>query len=249
MSSPASEPSKAVLPPALQLREIAGEITYFVLSLGIGILVTGLYEGIQSVLIGPSQKELSQLLSIFNGPLALTAAWLFYRWMGRHNEKTVVRPQFGIAQPPKPIFESTLDTLLGIVLSVVGSFVIANFFTLLGLEIEEQSKILEIIQTGKVIDLVALSLSALVFAPLVEEGLFRGLFFRRLLERVPAATAYFVSALVFALIHLNPSGILIYSWLGCVFAWTYQRSGRIGCAVLVHAGNNAASLAVQLYIA
>jgi membrane protease YdiL (CAAX protease family) len=51
------------------------------------------------------------------------------------------------------------------------------------------------------------------------------------------------SALLFAAIHLNLQGFVVYAWLGLVFARVYVVTGRLGAAVAVHFGNNAITLA------
>jgi membrane protease YdiL (CAAX protease family) len=89
-----------------------------------------------------------------------------------------------------------------------------------------------------------LAVSAVVLAPLAEESLFRGLLFRRILERVGPWPAYVVSALAFAAIHGNLAGLVIYVWLGLVFAETLRRTGRLWTAIVVHMGNNAFALSL-----
>ena len=60
----------------------------------------------------------------------------------------------------------------------------------------------------------------------------------------PLRTLLMASALAFAAIHGNWTGLFVYVWLGLVFAHAYARTGRITCAILTHAGNNAITLAL-----
>ena len=84
---------------------------------------------------------------------------------------------------------------------------------------------------------VAIVLAVLV-APLVEEGLFRGLLLRSLLpfgERVALAG----SAVVFAVCHVNPVQGLAALWIGLLFGWVYLRTGSLTLCVAGHALWNA----------
>lgn len=154
-------------------------------------------------------------------------------------------------------------SVVGTGLAVGGSVVLSYAMQALGVEVQEQARVLSILESKELVQVVALGLGALLVAPIAEELLFRGLLFRRLALRLgawqpgagvgvrahPVATAlaYLASGLPFAAIHLNLSGLVIYVWLGSVFAWTYQRSGRLACAMLVHFASNAVTLANLLW--
>ena len=58
--------------------------------------------------------------------------------------------------------------------------------------------------------------------------------------------AYLLPAVIFALIHFNPTGLLTYLWLGVVFAHAYRLTGRLWVAMLVHFGNNAFTFGLLL---
>ncbi len=84
---------------------------------------------------------------------------------------------------------------------------------------------------------------ALVFAPIVEELLFRGLLLRALLRRVSPTAAVAWSSLAFGLVHLiDPNAIIVLPALvalGMVAAIVTIRSGAVGRAILLHIGFNA----------
>jgi membrane protease YdiL (CAAX protease family) len=77
-------------------------------------------------------------------------------------------------------------------------------------------------------------LLALVFAPVIEEVLFRGLFYRPLADRFGPAPATLISALVFALIHGSLFAFGQLFVLACLLAYVYERSGRIAIPILAH---------------
>ena len=90
----------------------------------------------------------------------------------------------------------------------------------------------------------AFALCALVGAPLFEELCFRGLAFaaiakatsRRGLPAVPWATIG--SALLFALVHVEPVRIPVLLVIGLVLSVLRARTGRIGASVIAHSLNN-----------
>ena len=65
-----------------------------------------------------------------------------------------------------------------------------------------------------------------VAAPLVEETLFRGLLLESL-RRYALNMAVIVSALFFAVWHLNKQGLIYYTLMGCVFAGLYVKRGLV----------------------
>lgn len=135
---------------------------------------------------------------------------------------------------------------LHVALAILGSYAIGLVMQLVGVPVVEQAQVLEITGGGLGLrpELVLLGITALAAAPISEEILLRGLFFRRLWQQTTPQVAYLASALAFAAIHGNLQGFLVYLWLGLVFARAYALTGRLWCAVLAHFGNNAITLAI-----
>jgi len=192
----------------------------------------------------------SASLGLLLGPFITGAAAVIYVFAGRSIDELnqVARPS---VLEPKPVHRTLGIVGLGIVAAIVGSFVLGQVMTLFGVPVEEQTAVLEMVEnakkSGHFEDLALLAVAATVLAPLTEEWLFRGLLFRRLQRDVGLAEAYVLSAVAFSAIHTNPTGIVIYVWLGIVFAATLQRTGRIWAAVLVHMGNNALALTALFF--
>lgn len=87
---------------------------------------------------------------------------------------------------------------------------------------------------------VAVSLvEYVVFAPLFEELVFRGLLFATLRRRLPFGAAALLSGAIFALAHgyglLGTASVL---WSGMVWAWVYEKTGSLLPGILAHALNN-----------
>ena len=84
-----------------------------------------------------------------------------------------------------------------------------------------------------------------VFAPFFEEWLCRGMILRGLLgTKVKPVWAIVISAVFFAVIHLNPWQAIPAFLLGCLFGYVYYRTGSLKLTMLMHFANNTFALAV-----
>ena len=86
-------------------------------------------------------------------------------------------------------------------------------------------------------------IGAVIFAPLVEELLFRGVLLRGLLRKVEPTTAVLVSAVIFAFVHYigDPNTLPFLpalAGLGAVLAVVALRSGDLSASIFIHAGFN-----------
>ncbi len=86
-----------------------------------------------------------------------------------------------------------------------------------------------------------------LFAPLVEELVFRGAILKALLGAFRSHwVAILISALVFALIHANPAQMPHAFLIGLLLGWMYYRSGSILPGVALHWVNNTVAYATYL---
>jgi uncharacterized protein len=82
-------------------------------------------------------------------------------------------------------------------------------------------------------------LSIPLIIPIVEEILFRGLFYGALQKRWGVKAAIIGSALVFALVHLQLVGFFYLFCFGLILGWARCRSGSLGLPIALHCLNNA----------
>lgn len=85
-------------------------------------------------------------------------------------------------------------------------------------------------------------LSVSVMAPFFEEWLCRGEVLRGLLGKVRPVWAIVLSALFFAVIHLNPWQAVPAFLLGCLFGYVYYKTGSLLVTMLMHCANNTFSV-------
>jgi membrane protease YdiL (CAAX protease family) len=78
-------------------------------------------------------------------------------------------------------------------------------------------------------------LPVVVVAPIAEEIFFRGLLLRDYLARYSVTTAIIVSAILFAIFHLNPWQAVVALPLGVAYAWLVLKTGSVLPGMMSHA--------------
>lgn len=193
--------------------------------------------------------------SLVLGPIITGVAALFYakvgpRWARAADGRDDDEPEPTHDLPRASFLRTLLVVINGIAFAIGGSILLGWLLEAVGLSVQEQGTVLDVVERsggGLSTEAMTLAVSALLLAPVAEEWLFRGLLFRRVAARSGRVVAYTLTALGFAALHVNPTGIFIYAWLGLVFAAVYERTGWLGAAIAVHMGNNAFVLGVLFY--
>lgn len=96
-------------------------------------------------------------------------------------------------------------------------------------------RVQELVQSGDVWVTVMIMFLAVVWAPIVEESIFRGALFRHLRRRFPVLVAGLTSALVFAVMHsYGPLQLVMVGVLGTVFALVREWRGSLIPSTTAH---------------
>ncbi len=103
-----------------------------------------------------------------------------------------------------------------------------------GVEAEPQDLIGMFAETKSLPLLAAMILLATVVAPVTEEMVFRAGLFRYLRTRIPRWAAYVLPTGIFAALHGNLASLLPLAVLGFIFAYAYERTGRIAVPIIAH---------------
>ena len=90
-------------------------------------------------------------------------------------------------------------------------------------------------------------LLAAIFAPIFEEWLCRGMVLRGLLSKMKPGWAIVVSALFFALIHMNPWQALNAFIIGVIMGYVYYKTGSLWLTMLIHFVNNGTSVVLSQF--
>ena len=117
---------------------------------------------------------------------------------------------------------------------------------LCGLPVEKQEIIGRLVNAESPALLAGMIALATLTAPIAEELVFRAGIFRYVRTRLPRWGALLLPACLFAALHQNLASFAQLVVLGIIFSLAYERTGRIGTAIVAHALFNAQSVVLVL---
>jgi uncharacterized protein len=143
---------------------------------------------------------------------------------------------------------SKLNTYVFALISLIGILIFISYLNLTLIKIdffsqsnENLEKIIKELSKNK----FTFFISASILAPILEEGFFRGILLRRLLNnKIPSWGAILFSSFLFGLIHLNPIQFLAGFIMGIFFSFVYFHTQSLLNCILLHSLNNAISVFV-----
>ncbi len=95
---------------------------------------------------------------------------------------------------------------------------------------------------------VLIVFAVVVVAPIVEEILFRGIFYPGLRRRMGVGWAVLVSALFFGFLHFQLLGFVPLAAIGAILALLYESQGSLAAPIVAHAMNNGIIVLITLVL-
>lgn len=160
----------------------------------------------------------------------------------------ILRPEMNSQREPgvATIGQTITWSILGIFMAFIGQMIAANIEVYI-FNIDTSSENTEMIM--KITELAPLfSIITVLIAPILEEIVFRKIIFGALYKRMNFILAGIISAVIFGLIHLDPTHLLIYTAMGLVFAYLYVKTKRIIVPIIAHAGMNGIVVLIQTFL-
>lgn len=139
----------------------------------------------------------------------------------------------------------TLAIAVAVISGGIGFNYIYSEYIFPGVEMQEQLKQLFNAIPKTLPNNILLFFAVAVFAPLLEEFLFRGLLQKSLMPVMPAAAAILLSAAIFAGVHMDKMAFAPIFILGAGFGYLYHVTGSLRICILMHMINNGAALALS----
>lgn len=135
--------------------------------------------------------------------------------------------------------------ILGFFLVLVGQSIAANIEMALGIPMGSANT-----ETIVMVTEVApiMMLTTVLFAPILEELIFRRVVFGSIIQTQNFWLAGIISAIVFAAIHLEFTHLLIYAVSGLIFAFLYYKTKRLLTSIIAHMLLNGFVSITQLFI-
>lgn len=112
-------------------------------------------------------------------------------------------------------------------------------------KVQEMVRTIE--QTVAIDQLVFYGLMAIVLAPVIEELLFRGIFYPAIKSRGRPRLALWGTSFMFALVHSNLLTFLPLALLAVVLVQLYERTGNLLAPILAHSGFNTINFLLLIY--
>jgi uncharacterized protein len=133
-------------------------------------------------------------------------------------------------------------SIIGFFMALFAQYIAAILESMLGIKMgsENTQQILSIIETLPLAILVTS-----IVGPILEEIVFRKIIFGALYKRFNFFISALISSLIFALVHMDPAHILIYSAMGFTFAFLYVKTKRIIVPIFAHVAMNTMVVLVQ----
>lgn len=152
---------------------------------------------------------------------------------------------------PSDLPQRLLIGLLGGVGVLVTAGVAEEVASRLGAE-HVQTDIFAVVGMASLPQFIGLLLAGAVLAAVVEETFFRGYVFTALLRERSVAHAYLVSAVLFAVVHLdftrpNLIAAIPFFTIGLLLAFVYHRTQSVVPAIVAHGLNNLIGLSVVYF--
>lgn len=183
-----------------------------------------------------------------------TAIVLALIFLSERKGQGSLRRDFGLVSPFERLRAGAVAgwVAAGAGLSILAAVLLRPIADLADLD-ESAQAVSKTVERSGGIELTLLLLGVVFVAPVVEELLFRGALLRALQRRLRVPTAIFVSAVVFAGVHVvgDPGSYYVVPGLillGVVSGWQAARTGDLSRSVLLHMGFNllsAVSLALR----
>ncbi|WP_096438528.1 CPBP family intramembrane glutamic endopeptidase [Alteribacter populi] len=161
-------------------------------------------------------------------------SWLSYRSLKRD----------GDFREKSPVGEAALWSFIGIFMAF-GAQIVANLIQMNLLGIEPGSENTDqIVNIATAVPLMAIAVA--VFAPVMEEIVFRQVIFGSLYRRFGFWIGALGSGFLFAVVHMDFENILVYLIMGITFSYLYLKTKRIIVPIIAHAGINGFVMLVQV---
>lgn len=141
------------------------------------------------------------------------------------------------------ITEAIVWGIIGFFMVFVGQSIGASIETALGIEVgsENTAQLSDMMKAAPI-----MILATVIFGPVLEELIFRRVLFGSLIQKYNFWISAFVSALVFAAIHLEFKHIILYAISGFIFAFLYHKTKSIWTSIIAHMMLNGFVTIVQL---
>jgi membrane protease YdiL (CAAX protease family) len=179
------------------------------------------------------------------GSLSLHGSILLGTWLHLRLRGAAWSGVFGFTKAP--LWRAIALGLLAILLFMPVCTAYFEVLARAGIHLEPQTAVEEFSKAETQAGRVYLAVFAVLLAPLAEEVLFRGIIYSAVRDLGFPRTAFWISAVLFALIHMSVQIFLPILTLGLIFAWLYEKTGNLLSSITAHSAFNALNVVLLLH--
>lgn len=184
---------------------------------------------------------LFSIVGIILGVVVIVIFWRYY------NKQRATNP---IEYQPLTKWKSGSINYLSAGLAGVIVIILFQMFVFPTTDTSENQAVLDAMLNYNPWPIMAMSV---IFAPISEELLYRGIFYHyffRVDSSVGVFTGILVNGILFACMHDTSFTIVMvpYLLLGCLFAWSYRKSGDLKVSMILHFANNLLAVVLPLFV-
>lgn len=222
---------------------LEGFVTGALLVIAGGTLLPQIPHNLSNDVLGPAARNSDWWLLVLGAAFqfgmlggALLAGLYLHFLPGRSSHiASVPSESAGHSSPTRsPVLAGTLTFLISIPLINGIGYGWKTLLTWLNFPTDDQSMVDLFRNADDPTLLVLMIVLAVVVAPVTEELIFRAGLFRYLRTRVTRPFAMILPALIFAYFHDNLGAFVPLLALGVLFAFAYERTGRIAVPIIAH---------------
>lgn len=176
---------------------------------------------------------------------------LFFVWAARRWGSGSLRDDFGIRFRWSDAGWGPVIWLAAICGEIAAAIVVDN----LGIPLQGNTESIDDLSSERGV-IIAILITAVVVAPIVEEIMFRGVVLRGLSSKLPVGVAIGVQGVLFGAAHVDPSRgtgniglVILLSTVGAVFGGAAVLLRRIGPTIIAHAVFNSVVMLIVFYVA
>lgn len=209
----------------------------FLIGSVLGSIISGVFVAFMSIAGAENAMTYSMLIAY---PVSFIPPLLYASLQSRRNE--IFDTGYALDSNNFGIRGGFSMAVIVSVATVAAAFVSEPIGLILPEMPESLEKSLEMLTNGP---LWVSLLSVSIFAPLFEEWLCRGIVLRGLLHNMKPAAAICVSAIFFAVLHMNPWQAIPAFLLGLLFGYVYYKTGSLKLTMLMHCVNNTVAVIIS----
>jgi len=156
---------------------------------------------------------------------------------------------FGFRQPrlARAIFLGALVSILVLPVALSLAGLTERLIRAFGSAPEIQQPVKMVMEATSVRQLIVHGLAAVIFAPIVEEIIFRGVLYPAVKRYSSPRAALWGVSLLFALTHMNLTALIALTVLGIILTFLYETTNNLVTPIVAHSVFNAVNFAYMVF--